>query len=145
MNYNPLILAASAVAMTLAGGCTTYPETYYDAAGRPVYVAPTTTTVVDYYPEPYYYRHPHVPPPVIHHVHGSGPQHGYGMGPIMPPRGAGPHVRHPYGPQAKAIQHAAASQSKAFQHAAKSQSKAAQHAAKAQSKAASKAMKHARP
>ena len=65
---------------------------------EPVAVGTSTTYVESYYNDPYYYGPGYygptyydrgVPPP-RHHHHDRGPEHGYGRGPVMPPRGAGP-------------------------------------------------------
>ena len=88
MNYSQKYLLAAALVALACGGCATYQHPGYTTYATPVAVETTTTYIEPYYggyyyEEPYYDGH-------HHHRHGSGPQHGYGMGPVMPPLGAGP-------------------------------------------------------
>ncbi len=96
MNNRTNTICAIAIAACTCGGCATYPEhRAYNGApyGHPTYVTPAASTSTIYVEQPYYYydggyyydEHGR-----RHHRHDSGPQHGYGMGPVMPPRGAGP-------------------------------------------------------
>ena len=89
MNYRQKYLLAAAFAALACSGCATYPH----AAGYGTEYS--TTTYIEPYYDGYYYEEPYYGGP-RHHRHGTGPQHGYGLGPIMPPRGAGP-ARHPAG------------------------------------------------
>lgn len=87
MNYSQKYLLAAALMALACSGCATYQNPGYTTYATPVAVETTTTYIEPYYggyyyEEPYYGGH--------HHRHGSGPQHGYGMGPVMPPIGAGP-------------------------------------------------------
>ena len=88
MNDGQKYLAAAALAAFACGGCATYQNPGYTTYATPIAVETAPTYIEPYYggyyyEEPYYGGH-------HHHRHGSGPQHGYGMGPVMPPRGAGP-------------------------------------------------------
>lgn len=99
MNNRQNFLVATALTALVCGGCVSYPHAvaspgYVTSPGYTTYTTSpiaveTTTTYIEPYYDGYYYEKPYYNG-VHHHRHGSGPQHGYGMGPVMPPRGAGP-------------------------------------------------------
>jgi len=174
MTYKATYFAAMVLAACACGGCRTYPRTVYSSrlttypsatvVTEPAYVAPTVYTpvatgtsavYVDSYYEPYYDRPYYIgggvvgAPPPPHHLHSRGQEHGYGKGPIMPPRGAGPARQPtkmpPHAPgkavssQISAANHAAASHARAVNSAAMTQARAANSAAAAQARAATQA------
>lgn len=99
MNNIQNYIVATVLTAFVCGGCVTYPHPvvrpgYATSPGYTTYTTSpiaveTTTTYIEPYYGGYYYEEPYYGG-AHHHRHGSGPQHGYGMGPIMPPRGAGP-------------------------------------------------------